>query len=242
MLEVVTRRCGFTKRSFWFAESPFDVDSCSAAFFYAVQHPEVEGFASRRRPTMLIDLSEDLDVLWGRMGKSCRWNLNRAVRDGVTVEKNRDHRAFYRLYRDFVWAKGFEGRPEDFWAHAEKGTLYTWYLNETLYGGLLALENESSSRWHMSGSRRLAERDPKLSKIIGRGNRRIVWEVIVDAKQRGMRWFDLGGYYDGPDPNDPRANITAFKEEFGAQRVERYDCWKYYSKLYRLVKSLVRRP
>ena len=240
MVEIEARRFPFTKRNFWFVDEPFHAPRCDAAFFYAVERP-APGFACRRAPTFLVDLSRTEEELKSNLSKSCRYDCNRAIRDGIEVKVDTDHEAFLDLYKAFVAAKDFEGHVENFPLLAERGTLYTWYFEECLQGGLLLLEDEVNSRWLMSGSRRLTtDDDPRLKQIMGRGNRLVLWEAMCDARRRGLQRLDLGGYYDGDDDSDPRHAITRFKAEFGGEPVERFTCEKYYSRLYRLTKRLRR--
>ena len=240
MVEIETRRFPFTKRNLWFVDEPFDVSRCDAAFFYAAERP-APGFACRRAPTFLVDLSRTEGELKSSLSKSCRHNCNRAIREGIVVRVNTDHAAFLELYKAFVAAKDFQGYVDNFPRLAAQGTLYTWYFEERLQGGLLLLEDEVNSRWLMSGSRRLSTDDaPNFNRIMGRGNRLVLWEAICDARRRGQQRLDLGGYYDGDDETDPRWAITRFKAEFGGEPVERFTCEKYYSRLYRLTKRLRR--
>ena len=240
MIEIETRRFPFIKRNFWFVNEPFDVSHCDAAFFYAVGQP-APGFVCRRAPTFVIDLSRSEAELKSSLSKSCRHNCNRAIREGIEVRIDTDHAAFLELYKGFVAKKDFEGYVGNFSRLAAHGTLYTWYFEERLQGGLLLLEDDVESRWLMSGSRRLStDNDPNFNRIMGRGNRQVLWEAIRDTRRRGQRHLDLGGYYDGDDETDPRWAITRFKAEFGGEPVERFTCEKYYSRLYRLTKRLRR--
>jgi len=239
VVEVETRRFPFKKKNFWFADKPFDVTGCDAVFFYATpSNDEVEGFDCAPSPTFIIDLSEEPEALKKAMSKTCRYEVNRALREGLVVEKNQDHAAFFDLYRKFVDAKDFDGDVENYKDFVSKGNLYTCYYENQLLGGFVSIEDETRARWLLSGSQRLTTTDKKLSKISGLANRLFVWEAMRDAQERGKLWFDLGGYYDGDDKAHPGFGIAHFKRGFGGRAEMLYKYSKYYSLAFRLMKRL----
>jgi len=62
-----------------------------------------------------------------------------------------------------------------------------------------------------------------LRKRINRANCFGHWKTIVTFKERGLRYFDFGGWY--PGTTDMRLlGMNAFKKGFGGQVVREYDC------------------
>ena len=49
----------------------------------------------------------------------------------------------------------------------------------------------------------------------------LVWQMILEAKQRGDRWFDFWGITTSTDPNHPWAGFSQFKRSFGGELVQR---------------------
>lgn len=239
MVELHTSQFPFKKKQFWFADKPFDVPCCAAAYFYAVPHAlDIDGFERYPSPTFIIDLKQDSETLKKAMSKNCRYEVNRAQRDGLIVKKNQDQQAFFDIYRQFVKEKDFAGDLNAFWDFVERGNLYTCYYNDMLLGGLLTLEDDDNSRWLLSGSIRLVTDDSEQLKRVSLANRLVIWEAMLDARSRGLHSFDLGGYYDGEDRNHPGYGIAKFKRAFGGEPVVQYKYAKVYSLPLRLIKNL----
>ncbi|WP_419811966.1 hypothetical protein [Bacterioplanoides sp.] len=241
MIHIQTRKLFFVKDSFWYA-SPQDIKGSSAAFFYAcTEKTELPSARCNESKTWFIDLSADLETLKQNMAKGCRYDINRAAKEELIVKKNTDQQAFFDMYSDFVKSKVFSGDLDSYWKYIENGTLYTCYWQEQLIAGLLVIQDERHARWILSGSKRLEMHDKTLSKKFGYANRLLIWEAIQDAKQCGRAIFDLGGYSDTEDRNDPEYRIAQFKRGFGGQAVTLYKYQKIYSPLLKLLKSLKKR-
>lgn len=239
MIEVQSRKLLYKKKCIWFADKPFDIERCDAAFFYAVSsRHDIPGFTCAISNTLLIDLAPSADEIKKSMSKSCRYEINRASRKGLTVEKNRDQEEFYKLYAQFVKAKGFDGDLDRYWGLAAAGNLYTCYYRDQLIAGLLTLQDDMRSRWLLSGSVRLSADDKQMTMISGLANRLLVWEALLDAKNQGLQLFDLGGYYNGDDQSNPEYRIARFKKGFGGEPSEQYKYSKYYSPTLRAIKRL----
>lgn len=65
-------------------------------------------------------------------------------------------------------------------------------------------------------------------------------EMIIEAKERGLEWFDFYGITDSDDPNHPWAGFTAFKKGFGGQEKRYLGTWQKVNRplLYRLYQLL----
>lgn len=74
----------------------------------------------------------------------------------------------------------------------------------------------------------------------------LLGQMILDAKDKGLRLFDLYGIADTDDPSHPWAGFTRFKKSFGGYEVIRPGTWdlpinKPAYWLYRLYQSLYRK-
>lgn len=68
-------------------------------------------------------------------------------------------------------------------------------------------------------------------------------EMIIEAKERGLEWFDFYGITDSDDPNHPWAGFTAFKKGFGGQEKRYLGTWQkvnrpLFYQLYQLLRKL----
>ncbi|MDI3325736.1 peptidoglycan bridge formation glycyltransferase FemA/FemB family protein [Pontibacterium granulatum] len=239
MIEVQSRKFLYRKKCVWFADKPFDIDNCDAAFFYAVKNSHnIPGFTCATSNTLLIDLSPSEDDIKKAMSKNCRYEVNRAMREGLAIRKNKHQQEFYELYTQFVKAKRFDGDLDRYWDLAAAGNLYTCHYRGQLIAGLLTLQDDMQARWLLSGSLRLSVDDKQMTMISGLANRLLVWEALLDAKQQGIQLFDLGGYYNGDDQSNPEYRIARFKKGFGGKPTEQFKYSKYYSPSLRFIKRL----
>lgn len=233
---------GFKMMDVWFSDAPYDVDDCDKVTFHACKRKaDVEGFACREFMTLVIDLTHDLEKIWQNMGKSsCRYSIKRAIRDGICVRVSRDYQQFHQLNRKFRKEKGlptyFGDRPE---AMAKYGTLFVAEYKEDILAGQMYVEDENNIRWLLGASKRL-EVSKEEAALIGCASRLIIWQAIKYAKDKGIKEFDLGGYYTGGDTNDPRYTINTFKKSFGGELITHYIYEKEYSRIYHIAKTVYR--
>ena len=229
----------FNTKEIWFSDGPHDVAGCHAVTFRECKKKsDVEGFTREEHATLVIDLAQELATIWQKMGKkSCRYAIKRAVRDGIRVRLNQDYRQFYDLNRSFRQEKGVPIGFEKLDTMREYGTLFTAELEGDIIAGQLYLEDKDNIRWLLGASKRL-EVDKEKAVLIGCGNRLMIWEAIKYAREKGIKEFDLGGYYTGGDQSDPRYTINIFKRSFGGELTTHYIYRKEYSVIYRLARRL----
>jgi len=236
MLEIDSKIYMFRTREIYFADCPYDIDGYATVTFEVCPNKvDVPGFSRRGGTTLVIDLTQDLDTIWRNMKKkSCRYEINRAQREGIVIKINQNLDEFAKIYRAFWKSKVYADahvRPE----FMKYGTIFTAEIDDEVVAGQLYLEDDSHIRWIIGGSKRL-EVTKDRAILIGCANRLILWEAIKYAKEKGIKEFDLGGIYTGKNKNDPRYTIRQFKESFGGILVSRYGYDKVYSKAYKLLR------
>ncbi|RLE67230.1 MAG: hypothetical protein DRJ45_09735 [Thermoprotei archaeon] len=255
MLEIVRKPYRIFKiKEIWFAEQPFlEMDPSGydgIAFKACKKKVRVKGFigGGDGQATIVIDLTKDLDEIWKGMDKSsCRYAINRAIRDGVKVKINSNYDKFFEIYKTFMIRKKiyptFLSRlydPKLEIMERGYGILFTAELEGEILGGCYFIHDDEHIRWLVGASKRL-EVDRKKATLIGNANRLIIWEAIKWAKERGIKEFDLGGYsLDAENnPNDPRYGVNKFKKSFGGKIVKKYFYYKDYSRRLRLFVNLI---
>lgn len=240
MLEIEKKVYIFKYKEIWFADCPYDVKGYDSVMFRECKNKvDIAGFTRWENTTLVIDLTQDLDVIWHNMKpKSCRYEINRAQREGVIVRINQNFNEFYRLNQSFIAKKqaGLLLKPEFM---RKYGTLFTAEFGGEIIGGQFYLEDDDNIRWLVGASERL-EADRAKAIVIGCGNRLMIWEAIKYAKEKGIKEFDFGGYYTGGNTNDARHSINLFKRSFGGTLTTHYRYEKCYSKVYRLAQRLYR--
>jgi lipid II:glycine glycyltransferase (peptidoglycan interpeptide bridge formation enzyme) len=230
----------FRTKNIWFSPSPYEVKGVSSVTFQACDNKvEAFGFVRKEFPTLIIDLSQDTNTIWRKMKKSsCQYAINQAIKKGVEVKVNQDYEEFYQIYFNFIKKKKLHlefKTPDEI---KNYGTLFVAKVKEEVIAGNLYLEDKENIRWLIGASKRLETIEKEKKILIGNANRLLIWEAIKYAKNKGIKKFDLGGYYTGGDKNDPRYTINKFKESFGGKITIRYIYQKNYSFLYSLLYKL----
>jgi lipid II:glycine glycyltransferase (peptidoglycan interpeptide bridge formation enzyme) len=238
MLQIARKIYIFNIAEVWFSDSPFEVSGCDAVTFHACKNKvDMPGFDRENFTTLVIDLTLDLDTIWGGMSKSsCRYAIKRARRDGVKIKLNENFEEFYEINRSFRKVKGLPAGFDTVATMEKYGTLFVTEHGGRVLAGQLYLEDENNIRWLLGASKRL-EVSKEEATLIGNANRLMIWEAINYAKQKGLREFDFGGvsYTGGGEPPDP---VDAFKLSFGGKMDTKYIYRKDYSGLYKLLKKI----
>jgi lipid II:glycine glycyltransferase (peptidoglycan interpeptide bridge formation enzyme) len=238
MLEIDKKAFFFKTKEIWFADCPYDVKGYDSVYFMECKNKvDLAGFTCYDFTTLIIDLTQSLDVIWRNLSKTCRYHINRALREGTKARMNENFDEFCEINKSFRRKKGLVGLEVSTEFMKRYGTLFTAELDDEVIAGIFLLEDESNVRWLISSSKRL-DVVIKKAQTIGNANRLLVWEGIKYAKEKGMKEFDSGGYYTGENKDDPRQAINSFKQSFGGQLVTRYNCVKVYSRTYKLARSL----
>lgn len=244
MLEIDKKKVIFKTKEIWFSDYPFDVVGYGRVSFRDCKNKVVSReFSCEEFTTLVIDLTQDLDTIWKAIHGKCRTKINSAKRRGVKIERNKDYEGFYRLNDLFRRNKKLPMMRVGCEFMKKYGTLFTAHLNGKMLSGYFALEDKNTMRLLVGASRRLEVTKEDVS-LIGKANRLILWEIIRYAKEKGMKEFDLGGYYIGTKKDEEKEKINFFKRDFGGKVVTHYIYQKYYSTFYKIAQKtyqLVRR-
>ena len=72
MLEIEKKKFFFKTKEIWFCEYPFNVKEYHSVIFRGCKNKTVlKGFVCEEFTTLVIDLTQDLDVIWKNMSKMC---------------------------------------------------------------------------------------------------------------------------------------------------------------------------
>jgi lipid II:glycine glycyltransferase (peptidoglycan interpeptide bridge formation enzyme) len=239
MLEIERRRYIFKTKEIWFSDYPFDVKGNDSVTFRACKNKvNMKGFTREEFTTLVIDLTHDLDVIWKNMSKSsCRYAITRAIRDRVEIKLNQNYEEFRELNQSFRESKGLPSGSERLEFMKKYGVLFVTEFDGEILGGQLYLEDENNIRWLIGASKRL-EVDRDQATLIGNANRLVIWQAIQYAKEKGIKEFDMGGYYTGEIKDEQKERINIFKKSFGGELTTHYIYQKDYFKIYKLAKKI----
>jgi hypothetical protein len=214
----------------------------------AVLEPTAVG-SWRRRHTLSIDLTRPEDILLGRMGKSTRYKVRRAMaRDGLSAETFESptpdvRRAFADYFDEFAPSKALR-------------RIYRPRLDVMAQSGMLVLSRVTRGEqrpltWHAyaaCSSRALLMYSASLFRdyadsadrnTIGRANRYLHWHDMQWFKHAGYAGYDLGGI--DPGERDPvTRRINEFKQGFGGRMQPTHTCTTALTGKGRLAKALLR--
>jgi lipid II:glycine glycyltransferase (peptidoglycan interpeptide bridge formation enzyme) len=237
MLETEIDRPIFKIKSIWFSDYPFDVKNCSYVIFYGCKNDiDLKDFTKEEFSTLIIDLTQELDQIWGNMSKYNRRDINKAKKNGFEIEINRNYEEFYEINSQFRENKGIGSFSIPIEFMKKYGTLFTAEFNGKIIGGHFYLEDENNMSCVIGSTSRLGV-SKEEARLMGDANRLLLWEAITYAKNKGIKEFDLGGYYTGKEPDPQKESINKFKDSFGGQLTTHYIYQKNYSKIYKLARN-----
>jgi len=165
----------------------------------------------RSYETVLLDLSPELDDLRSSCGKMWRRCLRQSERADLSVEVGEDeslYRNFLSVYAEMRERKtfGIELDP-DFYARlrpklpeAERLRSYVARSNGELAGALV-ISMLGDTAFYLLGATNELGRKTRASYLLH-------WRVICEARERGLRWYDLGGIDEAENPGGYRFKST----------------------------------
>lgn len=221
MIKIRNKHFGLSHDVIWFASGKFDPIYYDALITYFRQHtmdlpPEYVVY-SESINTLLFDLSQDRDVLYKNVAKNSRYEIERALREGIIVTRYENwsdevalflerHAAFHKQkhYGEAVKQSQLNGHK---WLlyEAEQAGVWLSYM-------LLTRDEERIRMWVFINNLEFDKRA-----LIGFASRRLVWQSICDAQDMGLRFYDIGGVV--LDEQDSRYGVTKFKKSFGGNLV-----------------------
>lgn len=186
--------------------------------------------------TLYLDLTQSEEELLKNMRKNTRYGIKRAQREGIVIEKSQDPVAlnqFYQLYQATVGRQHFVAYPKKFFADELKifsqdnqtQIFLAKYQGEALAGAIIIFYGDFAYYHHGASLKKYEE---KCASYL------VQWEAILEAKERGFKFYDFWGVAPTNDPSHPRAGLTFFKQGFGGQRVRWQQTmdlpisWKYW--------------
>ena len=170
-------------------------------------------------------------------GSNCRRAIRHAEANGVKIKLNQNYEEFFEINQSFRKKKGLDAYSESIDFMKKYGTLFVTEFNKEILLGQLYLEDENNIRWLITGSKRLNV-DKEKARLISNANKLTVWNAIKYAKEKGIKEFDMGGYYTGEKKDIQKENINIFKKSFGGKSATHYICKKDYSKLFKFTKKI----
>ena len=171
--------------------------------------------------TVLIDLTLSEEELLANMRRQTRYDVRRAGKLGIVVEKNRDKKIFEEFHKvQAETAKRQNFIPPDLkTVLAEReafGDNISIYTARTAEGEAIAygmiIQNEHEGDYYEAASTLLNRKLP--------GAHALLWQAMQDLKKVNCKRFNLWGIAPTGQPNHRYAGVTTLKTGFGGEVVE----------------------
>jgi len=171
--------------------------------------------------TLLLDISQEDTQLLHLMKPKTRYNIRLAEKRGVKIESNfseRQVKEFWNMLKDTTARDGFSPHPYPYYLNLldvlgrtnMARLILATYKQRPLAGALVSFFGNTATYLHGASSDKLrALMAPHL----------VQWQSIIEAKKRGMRYYDFGGITPDNSPKHPWAGISRFKRGFGGEEV-----------------------
>ncbi len=163
----------------------------------------------------VLDITPDENILLAGMRKTTRYEIKRAIKEGVIVGKSEDPKGlqtFFDLYKQTATRQGFvphQGIREEFdvFAKVHRAVLFTGMHEGKKIAAAIVLfmGNEAIYRHGASVTSRIG-----VSYLVQ-------WEAIREAKRRGMGVYNFWGIAPFGAQGHPWHGITLFKAGFGGR-------------------------
>jgi hypothetical protein len=211
----------------WLADRPAAGDAFRlACYFHCRDLGAVAGFHREPKFTLVVDLKLTAEEILAQFAKNTRYEVNRAMKEGVRFERETEREAFQKFFAEFSETKGrlpLEPRVlAAYWPQmqvtkallGEEPMAMHSYLYDSPLRRAVLLHTASHFR---------AEADGPKRSLIGRANRCLHFQDMVHFQSQGAELYDFGGY--AKDTTDPELeHINQFKSGFGGTLIEESTC------------------
>jgi len=170
--------------------------------------------------TVIIDLTKSEDTLLSEMRRQTRYEVRRADKVGINVEKSSDE----EIFKEFHQIQTETAKRQNF----VPPNLKTLLAEKEAFGKNIViykatLENEPVAYGLIIKNGKEADYYEAASTLLNRkmpGAYALLWQVMRDLKKEGYERFNLWGIAPAEQPNHRYAGVTTFKTGFGGEIVE----------------------
>ena len=197
------------------------------------------GFGRRELATFVVDLRPPLDDLWSALDPRVRWSVNKAGKNGVTIEdpaSDDDIREFYRLDVEMSSVPGELPAPEDQYVREcrsllekSQGRLLLAKHDGRLVAGSLILCHRGFAAQHQHAIY-------KAGRAVRAGDL-LMWRSLVTMKELGCTRYDSVTVEAAPEAGSREEGVREFKAKWGGALVDT-PTYSYRSLARRLWRSL----
>lgn len=169
-----------------------------------IKHNNYNIFMKDITATVIVDLTPSKEEIFSNLQKDARWGINKAVKEGLTVEESSEWEIFYEIYKSTVISGGTNVETLDH-LKAHGGVLFVCKKDENIIAGAsLEIKNEIPVLSRNASLKEFQHTQP---------NNLLYWNCILWSKNHGYKALDLGGYQ--LNPRGHSIGVNKFKERWG---------------------------
>jgi hypothetical protein len=189
--------------------------------------PLVYGHSLQRAPavTQIISLDSTSEDLWGNLKQECRTAIRKAQQSGVTVKEATSANALdeFRTIQAATYSRTGASMPplsfaQGMWnAFQPSGRLellIAEYQNRPIAGAVILNYKDAATYWAGASLEQFQHLRP---------SNLLMWEAISCARQRGLKWFEVGPTFPFADQRSKVRTIGMFKQQFGGELFTMYE-------------------
>lgn len=225
MVTIKKKRGFFTLTENWFGYQFNWTDFFMPACYKGLRQKKNSSFfwgVKRQSKTVVLSLTEPLDVLFANFSTSHKRYIKKAQSEGVQCYSKNDRSLFVQFYNEFAKRKGLytlkTNRLEEFC-----GSEWNYFF-ASLNGQLLAahsyIEDKETGIVRLMESASMRLDDQYDASKIAQANKLLHHYEIKYFKERGLLRYDFGGWENIP-------GLLEFKKGFGAQPIIVFDYYNY---------------
>ncbi len=167
----------------------------------------------------ILDISKESETLLSEMKKNTRYEIKKAIKDGVTVHSTTDPKEFEifeKLFLETIKRQKFVAHPIGYYKKqyevmSKSGNYKLYYAKKdekVLAVALIGIYGDCAFYLHAASLN---------SKDVNKYNapQRLIWGIIEELKNEDIKFFDFWGIAPTDTPKDKWAGFTRFKQGFG---------------------------
>lgn len=172
--------------------------------------------------TLVLDLTKSIDELRSSLSKTHRNRINTGPKRGIHIKRSTDLnniKDFLRLMHDTASHSKIKNHPDWYFEKMAQSLIHqgiaSYYIAtvENTPASISLVYDWGDTRYYAyTGNDQVLNRQYD----VGVSN---LWQMIVDAKQDGKKYFDFWGIAPEGAKDHPWAGLTAYKKSFGGDVV-----------------------
>ncbi|MGP1437996.1 MAG: hypothetical protein ACTTKH_02865 [Treponema sp.] len=165
--------------------------------------------------TLHNNLLEEKDVLFSNIAKNTKYEINRAIKEGVEATKT-NIEEFLPFFNDFAPTKNLKKLAIDnLKAYKDAVVITKAFQNETIFAMHAYIVDKEDGRARLLYSATVNRNTSNIDlNMVGRANRFLHWKDMLMFKDTGLSIYDWGGIAGDPEAEETKG-IDAFKMAYG---------------------------